>query len=348
MRIALITDAWKPQVNGVVTTLVELVDGLRRRGHELLVIEPSAFRRFKCPGYPEIELSWRPGAQVARMLDDFKADAVHIATEGPLGGAARKWCLRRDAQFSTAFHTRFPDILARSLRIPASWSWSWFRRFHARSASVMVPTEGMTRILEAQRFTALRTWSHGVDLNLFQPQPGADLGLPRPVFLNIGRLSWEKNLTAFLDLDLPGTKVVYGAGPLEAQLKERYPQVVWRGIVPRTDLARIYSAADVFVCPSRSETFGLVMLESLACGTPVAAFPEAGPLDVIGDSPAGVLSEDLRAATLQALDVPRAAALVRARTFDWEAVTDQFVDYLVPARPGSVTAPSRKVHKLAG
>jgi len=334
MRIVLVTDAWRPQVNGVVTTLVELVQGLGEAGHEVQLIEPSAFKRFKCPGYPEIELAWRPGRAVARQLDAAQPDAVHIATEGPLGGAARRHCLRRGWRFTTAFHTRFPEILARALRLPEAWGYALFRRFHRPSAGVMVPTEGMLNILRGHGFSHLLPWTHGVDLALFQPSPGPGPteGLARPVFLHVGRLSWEKNLEAFLDLDLPGTKLVYGAGPLSERLQARYPQVVWRGIVPRTALPGIYSAADVFVFPGRSETFGLVMLEALACGTPVAAFPVAGPADVLGDSDAGVLDEDLRSAALQALNVPRERALARARGFGWAAVTERFLALLVPAR----------------
>ena len=344
MRIALVTDAWQPQVNGVVTTLVELVSGLRAAGHEVLLIEPSAFRRVPCPGYPGLEMAWRPGREVARRLDEAAADAVHIATEGPLGWAARRHCRRRGWRFSTAFHTRFPEILAGALHLPVSWGYALFRHFHAASDSVMVPTEGMLRILQRHGFERLQRWDHGVDLSLFQPQPRTDLGLPRPVWLHVGRLSWEKNLQAFLDLDLPGTKLVYGEGPLAESLQARYPQVVWRGVVARETLPRLYASADAFVFPGRSETFGLVMLESLACGTPVAAYPVAGPLDVLGDSGAGVMDEDLRAAALRALDVPRARARAHAERRGWPAVTQRFLELLVPAmappRHGTVTVPS--------
>lgn len=332
MKIALVTDAWKPQVNGVVTTLVELVAGLQQRGHEVEVIEPSGFRRFPCPGYREIELAWRPGREVARRLAAFAPDAIHIATEGPLGGAAHSYCLKNQLPFTTAFHTRFPYILSKALHIPESWGYAWFRRFHAPSSGVMVPTHGMLRQLEAQRFSRLRAWSHGVDLSLFQPVPGADLGLPRPVFLYVGRVSYEKNLEAFLKLQLPGTKLVYGVGPLLGELQRKYPQAVWRGVVPRGELPAIYSAADVFTFPSHSETFGLVMLEAMACGTPVAAFPVDGPLDVVGTSDGGVLDHDLAAASLKALQVPRDRARARALSFDWGSVCEQFLGYLVPTR----------------
>jgi glycosyltransferase involved in cell wall biosynthesis len=347
MRIALVTDAWQPQVNGVVTTLVELVRGLADAGHTVRVIEPGPFRRFACPGYREIELSWRPGRAVAESMDAFLPDAVHIATEGPLGGAARRHCLRRGWRFTTAFHTRFPEILAHALHLPAAWGYAWFRHFHAQSAGVMVPTQGMLDILARYRFKNLRAWSHGVDLSLFRPVPGADLGLPRPVFLYVGRISYEKNLQAFLDADLPGTKLVYGQGPLRERFEQRWPRVVWRGVVPRESLAAIYSAADALVFPSRSDTFGLVMLEALACGTPVAAYPVAGPQDVIGDSDAGVLHTDLRLAALRALDVPRSRAQARAQAFDWAAVTRQFTGFLVPARAEVVMPPSQHFHKLA-
>lgn len=339
MRIALVTDAWRPQVNGVVTTLVELEQGLRARGHEVEVIEPSGFKCFPCPGYREIELAWRPGKPVAQWLERARPDAIHIATEGPMGGAARAWCLRHGLRFTTAFHTRFPDILAKALHIPERWGYAWFRRFHAPSAGVMVPAAGMRAILEQHGFANLRTWSHGVDLRLFEPQPGADLGLPRPVFLFVGRVSYEKNLDAFLKLDLPGSKVVYGVGPMLERLRAEHPGVHWRGVVPRHELPRVYSAADAFVFPSRSETFGLVMLEAMACGLPVAAYPVAGPLDVVADSSGGVLHEDLRQAALQALEVPRTAARERALQFDWQPVCDQFIAYLVPARAPAPAVP---------
>ncbi|HUG24257.1 glycosyltransferase family 4 protein [Piscinibacter sp.] len=349
MKIAIVTDAWLPQVNGVVTTLLELQEGLWARGHEVLVIEPSAFKRIPCPGYREIELAWRPARAVAGMLDSHRLDAIHIATEGPLGSAARAWCLRRGFAFTTAFHTRFPDILAKALHIPERWGYAWFKRFHAPSSGVMVPTEGMLHILRGHGFANLRAWSHGVDLRLFEPQPSVDLGLPRPVFLFVGRVSYEKNLEAFLKLDLPGSKLVYGVGPLLERLRRRYPQVHWRGVVPRTELVRVYSSADVFVFPSRSETFGLVMLEAMACGTPVAAFPVPGPLDVVGTSDGGVLADDLREAALKALTVSRERARARALQFDWRPVCDQFVSHLVPVnseRAASVTKASPNLHKL--
>jgi len=349
VKIAIVTDAWLPQVNGVVTTLLELQEGLWARGHEVLVIEPSPFKRFPCPGYREIELAWRPAKAVNEMLRAARPDAIHIATEGPLGSAARAYCLRHGLAFTTAFHTRFPDILAKALHIPERWGYAWFKRFHAPSSGVLVPTEGMLRILQGHGFANLRAWSHGVDLRLFEPKEGADLGLPRPVFLFVGRVSYEKNLEAFLKLDLPGSKLVYGVGPLLDRLRRQYPDVHWRGVVPRTELVQVYSAADVFVFPSHSETFGLVMLEAMACGTPVAAFPVPGPLDVVGTSGGGVLAHDLRDAALKALAVPRDEARARALQFDWRPVCEQFLAHLVPAERGrsaAVTKTSPNLHKL--
>ncbi|WP_157268194.1 glycosyltransferase family 4 protein [Azohydromonas aeria] len=329
MKIALVTDAWAPQVNGVVTALVELVEGVRERGHEVHVIEPRAFRRFACPGYREIEVAWRPGRGVARQLDALQPDVVHIATEGPIGAAARRHCLRRGWAFTTAFHTRFPEILAKALHVPVRWSYAWFRRFHAPAAAVMVPSEGMLRLLQSHGFANARPWSHGVDLGLFRPANPLPAKWRRPVFLYVGRVSWEKNLEAFLSLELPGTKVVYGTGPLRERLQAQYPDVEWRGIVPRSQLPAIYSSADVFVFPGRSETFGLTMLEAMACGTPVAAYPVPGPLDVVGTSAGGVLREDLRSAVLEALALPRHGARMRALQFDWQQVCEQFLRMVV-------------------
>lgn len=344
MKIALVTDAWLPQVNGVVTTLVELVGGLRAAGHEVVLIEPGGFRRFRCPGYPEIELAWRPGAEVARRLDEARADAVHIATEGPLGWAARRHCLRRGWRFSTAFHTRFPEILARALHLPESWGYAWFRSFHRPASAVMVPTQGMLEILQARGFGQLRAWSHGVDLGLFQPAPRLPDPGPRPIFLYVGRLSWEKNLAAFLALDLPGTKLVYGTGPLADELRAAHPEVVWRGIVPRAELPAIYSSADVFVFPGRSETFGLVMLEALACGTPVLATAVGGIPEVLEGAPAAgeLLAERSAAAIAEALrrwlprDPDRAAIRQFALNFSWARSAAQLAS-LMRALAGGVS-----------
>ena len=338
MKIAIVTDAWAPQVNGVVTTLVDLRARLAAVGHEVDVIEPQAFQRVRCPGYAEIELAWRPGPGVRKALEAVRPDAIHIATEGPLGMAARAHCRRRGLPFTTAFHSRFPEFLTAAFGIPARWGYAALRRFHAASAGVLVPSAGTMEILRGHGFVNLRRWSHGIDLELFQPNPSACLGWPRPVFLFVGRISPEKNLEAFLRLDLPGSKVVCGGGPMLERYRGAYPGVHWVGSVPRQQLVDFYSAADSFVYPSRTDTFGLVMLEALACGTPVAAYPVAGPLDVVGGSDGGVLDVDLGRAALRSLAVPRARARARAMEFDWDRVCREFVAYLAPIGRGDAPA----------
>ena len=344
MKIALVTDAWQPQVNGVVTTLVELVRELAGAGHQVEVIHPGLFRTRPCPGYDGIDLAVRPGAGLAKRLDALQPDAIHLATEGPLGWAGRRYCLRRRLAFTTAFHTRFPEILHAALRIPVSWGYALFRHFHRPSSGVMVPTQGVLDMLQKRAFRNLKPWTHGVDTALFQfhPQPRNDAphgALCRPVALYVGRVSYEKNIDAFLALDLPGSKVVCGVGLVLDTLKKRYPQVHWLGLLPRDELARVYAAADVFVFPSRCETFGLVMAEAMACGTPVAAFPVDGPLEVLGRTGldgegrlGGALHEDLRRACDQALAVPRDQARLRALDFSWQHAGDLFASHLAPAR----------------
>lgn len=343
MKLALITDAWQPQVNGVVTTLLELVREIERTGHQVEVIHPGEFKTRPCPGYAGIELAIRPASHLRCRLDALAPDAIHIATEGPLGWAARAYCLKRKLAFTTAFHTKFPEILNAALKIPHAWGYALFRHFHKPSSGVMVPTQGVLRMLEQRGFKNLRGWTHGVDMALFpyheeaRLHPGLGV-LARPVSLFVGRVSYEKNIEAFLQLDVPGTKIVCGVGPLEASLKARYPSVRWLGILPRDELARVYAAADLFVMPSKSETFGLVMLEAMACGTPVAAYPVDGPLEVLGQSEAhargGVLHEDLRQAWYQALIVPRHEARARALNFSWIQAGQQFLAHLVPTQWG--------------
>ncbi len=348
MKLALVTDAWQPQVNGVVTTLVELVREMEAQGYQVTVIHPGLFRTRPCPGYAGIDLAVRPARALAEQLDALAPDAIHLATEGPLGWAARRYCLRRGLAFTTAFHTRFPEILKAALKVPLWLGYALFRHFHKPSSGVLVPTPSMLRVLDARGFRHLRNWTHGVDMQLFgyreSPQVYPPLGmLARPVSLFVGRVSYEKNVQAFLQMDVPGTKVVCGVGPLEPVLRERYPHVRWLGVLPRDELARVYAAADVFVMPSQSETFGLVMLEAMASGTPVAAYPVEGPLEVLG-TPArgGVLHADLTAAWYRALAVPRHEARARALDFTWAHAAQLFVGHLVPSRRGQVlqrTAP---------
>lgn len=343
MKIALVTDAWQPQVNGVVTTLVELVKELAVAGHDVLVLEPGQFRTRPCPGYAGIDLAIRPGPQLARQLDAFAPDAIHLATEGPLGWAGRRYCLRRGFAFTTAFHTKFPEIVNAALKVPVSWGYALMRHFHGPSSGVMVPTRSVLHMLEQRGLRNLRAWTHGVDTRLFpfhgEPQPHERLAdLPRPIALFVGRVSYEKNIQAFLDMEFTGSKVVCGVGPVAARLRQRYPQARWIGVLPRNELARVYAAADVFVFPSHADTFGLVMVEAMACGTPVAAYPVRGPVDVVTDPCAGVLDDDLASAALGALALDRGKVRRFAERYSWEHSARQFLASLVPARARAATA----------
>ena len=333
MRIALVSDAWAPQINGVVRTLTALIPELAARRHDVTPITPDLFRTLPCPTYPEIRLALRPGRRIGELIEAARPDAIHITTEGPLGLAARRHCLRRGYGFTTAFHTRFPEYVAARLAVPRSWSYALMRRFHAPSRGVMVATETVRRELAARGFRNLRRWSRGVDAALYDPLLRGDfLGLPRPVFLAVGRVAVEKNLAAFLRLDLPGSKAVIGDGPMLEELRRRHPEAQFLGRREGLELARLYASADVFVFPSRTDTFGLVLLEALASGLPVAAYPVPGPLDVIGTSGAGVLGEDLGRAALAALDIPRERCRAHALRYTWTASADQFVENLWPLR----------------
>jgi glycosyltransferase involved in cell wall biosynthesis len=340
MRILVVTDAWFPQINGVVRTLSVLGEELVGLGHTVAFVTPDRFRSLPCPTYPEIRLALFPGRGVARSFAEFRPDAVHIATEGPLGWAARRFCITRGLPFTTAFHTRFPEYVHARTRVPTAWSYALLRRFHGAGAGMMVATESMRRQLAARGFRNLRRWTRGVDARLFHPgpDPAPAFDLPRPVFLYVGRVAVEKNIQAFLDADLPGSKLVVGDGPMRPALAARYPGAVFAGARHGEALAACYRAADAFVFPSRTDTFGLVMLEALASGLPVAAFPEPGPLDVIGDSRAGVLGEDLATAARAALAIDRAACRAHALRYSWTACAELFIANLAPFGAGVARA----------
>jgi glycosyltransferase involved in cell wall biosynthesis len=331
LRILIVSDAWFPQVNGVVRTLSIVADHLRAGGDTVEVIGPDRFVNLPMPGYAEIRLAVAPARRLRRLVEDFAPEVVHIATEGPLGWAMRALCRRRGWPFTTAFHTRFPDYLHARTRIPVAWSWAVMRRFHEAGAGTFAATRSLREELAARGFTKVRAWTRGVDLARFRPEPReAWEGLPRPVFLYAGRVAVEKNIAAFLALDLPGSKVVVGDGPARAGLQARFPGVHFTGYRDNGLLARSYAGADVFVFPSRTDTFGLVLLEALAAGTPVAAFPVTGPRDVVTDPRIGALDEDLRAACLRALDCDRGACRAHAEAWSWEACAAQFRAALVP------------------
>lgn len=332
-RVLIVTDAWLPQVNGVVKTLQNTSAELERRGHIVGFVTPLDFRTLPCPTYPDIRLSLCTRTQVARHVDAFMPDALHIATEGPLGWTARALALDRGWQFTTAYHTRFPEYVASRSPIPESWSYKLLRRFHAPSAAVMVPTRSIIRGLEARRFANVVHWSRGVDQSIFKPEPASQRRqADPPVFLYAGRVSAEKNIEAFLELDLPGDKWVAGDGPALAALRRRYPDTTFLGMKTQVELADIYRQARVFVFPSRTDTFGLVLVEAMACGLPVAAYPVPGPLDVVGDGPAGALDTDLGQACRRALERRSEDAVRHAARFNWRTATDQFCSALVPIR----------------
>ena len=333
----IVSDAWHPQVNGVVRTLSTVADELRAMGHVVDVIGPNRFRTVPCPTYPDISLSIFPKRRLVKMIEAFQPDALHIATEGPLGLAARRWALRTGCRFTTAFHTRFAEYLHARTRIPMRPVYAWMRRFHDAGAGTMVATQSLRDELTSRGFSQIRAWSRGVDLELFQPEPPEEWDLPRPIFIYVGRVAVEKNIGAFLDLDLPGSKVVVGGGPQLASLRRDYPDVTFTGPRYGAELARAYAGADVFVFPSLTDTFGLVILESLACGTPVAAFPVTGPKDVLAGAVGivGATNTDLRQAALDALSGDREACRAHAETYSWRACAELFMSHLMPLRDAS-------------
>lgn len=333
-RIMIVTDAWTPQVNGVVRTLSTVADELRAMGHVVEVVGPDRFRTIPCPTYPDIALSLFPGRRLAGMIEAFNPDALHIATEGPLGLAARSYAKRRGLAFTTAFHTRFAEYINARTHIPTGPIYWWMRRFHDAGEGIMVATSSLRTELQGRGFRNIRPWTRGVDLDLFKPEPREDWGLPKPVFLYVGRVAVEKNIGAFLDLDLPGSKVVVGGGPQLEPLRRSYPAVTFAGPRYGEALARSYAGADVFVFPSLTDTFGLVILEALACGTPVAAYPVTGPLDVMANATGtiGAMNADLRTAALEALRADRAACRAHAERYSWRACAEIFLSHLVPIR----------------
>ncbi|CAH2931341.1 MAG: Ser/Thr protein phosphatase family protein, UDP-2,3-diacylglucosamine hydrolase (EC homolog [uncultured Paraburkholderia sp.] len=330
MKIMIVTDAWEPQVNGVVRTLKNTTRELTGLGHQVDLLTPLEFRTIPCPTYPEIRLSLMPRHKLNARIDAFAPDALHIATEGPLGMAARAYAIRHKLPFTTAYHTRFPEYVQARFGIPLAATYKFLHWFHKPSLAVMAPTPVIKSDLEEFGFTNVVLWTRGVDLDIFQQMDSKVLNTARPIFLYVGRVAVEKNVEAFLKLDLPGSKWVAGEGPALAELKSRYPQANYLRVLSQPELAKVYAAADVFVFPSRTDTFGLVLLEALACGTPVAAYPVTGPINVLGDSGAGAMNEDLREACLEVLKIDRNHARAWAERFSWAAASAQFAAHLKP------------------
>lgn len=349
MRIAIVTDAWSPQVNGVVRTLRAVAAELARRGHEVHVLSPNGRRTLPMPFYPEIRLALTPSKALGREIRSLAPDAIYIATEGPLGWAARRFCRRENIPFTTGFHTRFADYLALRIPLPGlvSASWSMLRNFHAPSHCVLVPTRSVAEDLERRGFANLRLWTRGVDHALFQPGRRAAVNYPRPIMLHAGRLAPEKNIEAFLSLDLPGTKLLVGDGPQRAELEKRFPDAVFLGFRFDEELARLMASADVLVFPSLTDTFGLVMLEAMASGTPVAAFAVASPIDVVEDGVTGALDKHLKLAILRALTLDRGKVRAGAEAFTWERTAQIFEESLMPVAGSSASSAGRLTTSLA-
>jgi glycosyltransferase involved in cell wall biosynthesis len=343
MRILIVSDAWEPQVNGVVRTLQATVAELRKAGHEVGVVSPDLFRSVPCPSYPEIRLAFAGWRRVGRHIRAFAPQAIHISTEGPLGLAARRWCLKHGFPFTTAYHTRFPEYVAARLPLSPAFVWRFIRWFHRPARHIMVATRSLARELADQGLGQTMMWERGVDHDLFHadraPHP-AYADLPRPIQLYVGRVAVEKNIGAFLDVDRPGTKVIVGDGPALSVLKTQHPGALFLGKLGGEALASAYAGADVFVFPSRTDTFGLVVIEALSCGTPVAAFPVPGPGDIIREG-AGALDEDLGRAIDTALSCDRADAAALGARYSWASCTTQFANALtfVPTDAAPETAP---------
>ncbi|HZP88357.1 MAG TPA: glycosyltransferase family 1 protein [Burkholderiales bacterium] len=330
MRILIVTDAWEPQVNGVVRTLKSTRRELEAMGHEVELLTPLEFRTLPCPTYPDIRLSLFARSRVRARMQALMPDALHIATEGPLGMAARAEALRQGLPFTTAYHTRFPEYVRARFGFPLSWTYRFLRWFHGPSRAIMAPTPVVVHDLQQWGFRNVVLWSRGVDLDVFAFTRRNRLRSRPPIFLYVGRVAVEKNVEAFLELDLPGSKWVVGDGPALPAIRAKYRDVNYLGVLAPAALAEVYASADVFVFPSKTDTFGLVLLEAMACGLPVAAYPVTGPLDVIGDSGAGVLDHDLRAACMAALNIDRAAVRKVAERFSWREATRQFERHLHP------------------
>jgi glycosyltransferase involved in cell wall biosynthesis len=343
MRILIATDAWHPQVNGVVRTLTSLARSASALGAEIDFLTPHGFPSLGVPTYPGLRIALPNRREIAARIEAVSPDAIHIATEGPIGWAVRAYCRRRKLAFTTSYTTRFPEYIAVRSIVPESLSYAVLRHFHAAAAMTMVAAASLRQELSARGFRKLGTWTRGVDTDLFTPNDAAELDLPRPIFMTVGRVAVEKNLEAFLALDLTGSKVVIGDGPQKAELERRYPKARFLGERTGKDLTSHLAAADVFVFPSRTDTFGVVQLEALACGTPVAAFPVTGPLDVIADHPVGALDSDLRRACIRALGISRETCRSFALERSWENSARQFIGNLSALQPSRSLRPARRV-----
>jgi len=342
-RILITTDAWHPQVNGVVRTLDTTTRVLRGRGHEVIVVEPGPFDQIGVPFYPEIRLALARPGRVADLLQRARPDHIHISTEGPLGQLVRRYSRRFGWAFSTSYHTRFPEYLRELARVPIGWSYAALRRFHNAAGAMMVAVPSLEAELIARGFTVpIRRWSRGVDGSVFRPRAEVAAPYPRPILLYVGRVSAEKGIEDFLKLDMPGTKVVVGDGPQRQALERVYPAAKFLGYRRGDALGECYSMADAFVFPSKTDTFGLVVIEALAAGVPVAAYPVTGPMDILTRPELGALHDDLgEAVRLTLKHGNRDECLREAANYTWDRCTDQFLANLVPILGGDPHSPAR-------
>ena len=339
MRIVIATDAWHPQVNGVVTTLTQTRDELIAQGHEVLMITPEGRRTFPCPTYPEIRLTLFQGRKIAREIDAFEPDCVHVATEGTIGLSVRRYCIKRKLRFTTAYHTQFPEYVRARFPIPVSWTVALIRWFHRPAVRTMVPTPAIKTLLEERRFEDVVIWSRGVNTELFVTDKPFPYELPRPIWVYVGRVAVEKNIEEMLGLDLPGSKVIIGDGPDKERMEKAYPDSHFLGYRFGSELASHLAGADLFVFPSKTDTFGIVMLEAMACGLPVAAFPVTGPIDVVKHGITGILNIDLKTACEEALELSREDCRNYAETRSWSRAANQFKSHL---------AVNKKPRQIAG
>jgi len=337
----LATDAWAPQVNGVVRTYENICEQFEQLGNEVTVINPALYKTIPCPIYPDIRLALFPKSLAWKLVEQHEPDAIHVATEGPIGLAVRAWCIENSVPFTTSFHTQFPEYLRLRAPVPLDWSYSLYRRFHAPASRTMVPTESQRQKLLNRGFKKVVIWSRGVNTDIFKPYGKRLYSLPGPIFLYMGRIAVEKNINAFLDLELPGSKVVIGDGPDLEKLRKHYPDVHFTGYKFGLDLAEHIAAGDVFVFPSLTDTFGIVLLEAMACGLPVAAFPVTGPVDVVNHGVNGILDTDLRKAALVALELDPANCIAHAHKHTWRASAQTFLRHLQPAHNNRVYTGNR-------
>ena len=335
MKILIVTDAWYPQVNGVCRTLKNLGDELKKIGHQVEYIEPNQFFTVPMPKYNEIKLSLNVWPRVGKLISKADADIIHIATEGPIGIFAKRYCVKNKLKFTTSYHTQFDKYLKLYYPyLPIKLAQKFLKGFHSKAEKILVTTQSMKDELQEIGFDKdkMVVWTRGANHGAFQKPKKINLEYKRPIYLYVGRVSIEKNIRAFLDLDLEGTKLIVGKGPDLDKLKKEYPEAIFRGERTNGELASYFASSDVFVFPSKTDTFGIVIIEALKCGLPVAAYPVAGPKDIFNGTNIGSLNNDLKKAALEALKSDRSACIEHAKKYTWENCAKIFLNSAVSNR----------------